>query len=306
MLSGLDLSRWGGRLRVGTCSWKYDSWKGLVYEAEKDYGAYDYLADYARYFNTVEIDQWFWSLFATGAKLPAVETVTRYAESVPDDFTFSVKAPNSITLTHHYAKQPKRARGLANKPNPHFLDADLLNRFLETLGPMHAKLGPICFQFEYLNKQKMPSRQAFVDRLGAFFEKAPTGFLYAVECRNPNYLREDFAAFLRGRGIGMVLLEGYYMPHVWEVAGRLDVRTGPFSMVRLLGPDRAKIEEQTGGVWNAIVAPKDEGLQKVAEIVKASLAVDSDTYVSVNNHYEACAPLTIQRLLERLAGTVGQ
>ena len=45
----------------------------------------------------MEVDQWFWSLFATGAKLPDVGTVKRYAESVPEGFTFSVKAPNSIT-----------------------------------------------------------------------------------------------------------------------------------------------------------------------------------------------------------------
>lgn len=35
-------------LRIGTCSWKYDSWKGLIYEAGKDYGPQDYLPDYAR------------------------------------------------------------------------------------------------------------------------------------------------------------------------------------------------------------------------------------------------------------------
>jgi uncharacterized protein YecE (DUF72 family) len=85
-------------LRIGTCSWKYDSWKGLVYDQEKKYKANDYLADYARYFNTVEIDQWFWSLFPKGAKLPDSETVRRYTDSVPDDFLFTVKAPNSITL----------------------------------------------------------------------------------------------------------------------------------------------------------------------------------------------------------------
>jgi hypothetical protein len=35
-------------LRVGTCSWKYDSWKGLVYDPGRAHRADDYLADYAR------------------------------------------------------------------------------------------------------------------------------------------------------------------------------------------------------------------------------------------------------------------
>lgn len=46
-------------LHVGTCSWKYDSWKGLLYRPGRKYGPFDYLPDYARHLNTVEIDQWF-------------------------------------------------------------------------------------------------------------------------------------------------------------------------------------------------------------------------------------------------------
>ncbi len=300
MLAPPDISKWGARLRIGTCSWKYDTWQGLVYNEGRTYGPYDYLADYARYFNTVEIDQWFWSLFASGAKLPSTEAVRRYAESVPDDFRFSVKVPNAITLTHHYARQPQASRAPVNQPNPHFLDVSLLNRFLETLAPMHEKLGPLVFQFEYINKQKMPSLQAFIDKLDAFFERVPQGFVWAVETRNPNYLQEDFVGFLRRRRIALVLLEGYYMPHIWEVPGRLDVRTAPVSIVRLHGPDRTGIEEQTGGAWDKIVAPKDEDLSAVAEIIRQSLEVEIDAYVNVNNHYEGCGPLTIQRLLERL------
>ena len=75
----------------------------------KTYRPDDYLADYARHLSTVEIDQWFWSLFPGGITLPSTDTVKQYAESVPDDFRFTVKAPNAITLTHYYRKQPKGA-----------------------------------------------------------------------------------------------------------------------------------------------------------------------------------------------------
>ncbi|PLX23103.1 MAG: DUF72 domain-containing protein, partial [Ignavibacteria bacterium] len=44
------------RLRIGTCSWKYPSWKGIVYSAPK---GINYLEEYARVYDTVEIDQWF-------------------------------------------------------------------------------------------------------------------------------------------------------------------------------------------------------------------------------------------------------
>ena len=287
-------------LRIGTCSWKYDSWKGLVYDQDKKYGSYDYLPDYARFFNTVEIDQWFWSLFPQGAKLPDSKTVKRYADSVPDDFLFTVKAPNSITLTHYYAKQPAASKAYANRPNPHFLDVDLLHRFLETLEPIRGKLGPVMFQFEYLNKKKMPSKAVFLERLDEFFDKAPKGFDYAVETRNPNYLKEDFFDFLRQRGPGFVLIEGYYMPHIADIAAELDVRTADFSIIRLHGPDREGIEERTSGFWNEIVEPKDDGLKTTASIIKENTKRKITTYVNVNNHYEGCAPLTIQRLLRLL------
>jgi uncharacterized protein YecE (DUF72 family) len=289
-----------GRLRVGTCSWKYDSWQDLIYRPAVDYGLNDYLPDYARYFDTVEIDQWFWSLFPKGAKLPDPKTVEAYASSVPDGFLFTVKAPNAITLTHYYAKQPAGSAAYANRPNPHFLDPALLARFLDALGPMAGKLGPVMFQFEYLNKQKMPSLRAFLEKLAAFFDHAPAGFDYAVEVRNPNYLREELFAFLRERGVGFVLLEGYYMPPIAEVAGKFDVRTAPFSIVRLHGPDRQKIEQQTGGRWDRIAAPKDASLDAAAAIVRDSLEADVTPIVNVNNHYEGCAPLTIQRLVQRL------
>ena len=193
-MTGLD--KYQGKLRIGTCSWKYDSWKGLVYNPDKKYDPYEYLPDYAKHFNTVEIDQWFWSLFPTGVRLPDPNVVRRYADSVPDDFLFSVKAPNAITLTHFYSKQPKGSEKHANQPNPNFLDLGILQRFLETLEPMKDKLGPIMFQFEYLNRKKMPSVEAFVERLAAFFSHAPKGFDYAVEIRNPNYLKQTYFDFL--------------------------------------------------------------------------------------------------------------
>jgi uncharacterized protein YecE (DUF72 family) len=293
MPSAYDIpARFAEHLRVGTCSWKYDSWKGLVYDPDKRYRPEDYLPDYAKHFTTVEIDQWFWSLFPSGAKLPNPDVVQQYADSVPDNFRFTVKAPNAITLTHSYARQPKGSERHAGEPNPHFLSVDLLNRFLETLA--------IMFQFEYLNKQKMPSLAAFLERLRAFFQTAPAGFQYALETRNPNYLKKEFPDALRQLGLGFVLLDGYYMPRLAEVAARLDIRTAPFSILRLHGPDRAEIEKETGGTWNEIAEPKDDGLQATADIVRQNLEAGVDTYVNVNNHYEGSAPLTIRRLLELL------
>jgi uncharacterized protein YecE (DUF72 family) len=165
---------------------------------------------------------------------------------------------------------------------------------------MKDKLGPIMFQFEYLNKKKVPSISAFLERFGKFFDKAPKGFDYAIETRNPNYLTEDFFDFLRQRSLGFVLMEGYYMPHIIGIAAEHDVRTAEFSIVRLHGPDRHRIEERTKGLWNEVVEPKDHGLKETASIIEENTKEGITTFLNVNNHYEGCAPLTIQRLLKLL------
>jgi len=294
------MSRLPPNLHLGTCSWKYDDWKGLMYDPNTTYSPDDYLPDYASHFNTVEIDQWFWSLFPGGIKLPDPSTVQTYADSVPEDFTFTVKVPNAITLTHYYAKQSARYKHFANRPNEHFLDIDLLKRFLDTLQPVRKKLGPIMFQFEYLNKKKMPSVQAFLDGLSEFFDHAPQGFDYAVETRNPNYLKEVYFAFLREKGLSPVLVEGYYMPPISEVVSQFDISAGQSTVIRLMGPDRQEIEKLAGHHWDKIVSPQDESINAIAGIVQEQVERGREVYVNVNNHYEGCAVLTIGKLVQRL------
>lgn len=287
-------------LRIGTCSWKFESWKGVYYEPGKSYRPFDYLPDYARHLDSVEVDQWFWSLFPGGVKLPDANTVKIYAESVPDDFVFTVKAPNSLTLTHFYSKQPIKHAEVAGKPNPHFLDNDLLERFLETLSPMGEKLGPIMFQFEYLNKKKMPSKEAFFERFQEFIIRAPRGYQYAVETRNPNYISPEFFKFLEENNLGFVYLEGYYMPPIGSVFNKYQPITAGFSVVRLHGGDRLEMEMKTGEVWNRLVSPKPQGLEAAARIVRLNLEKEVITFLNVNNHFEGSAPITIERFLEVL------
>jgi uncharacterized protein YecE (DUF72 family) len=286
-------------LRIGTCSWKYDSWKGLVFEKGKSYRPDDYLADYAHVFNTVEVDQWFWSLFPGGVALPDPRVAKRYAASVPEDFVFTVKAPNSITLTHYYDREASGP--MRGQPNPRFLDVKLLAEFLERLAPLGTKLGPVMFQFEYLNRQKMPSKDAFFERFGEFLAGAPKGPQYAVEIRNPNYLSPAFFEFLEKHGLGFVYLEGYYMPRIGDVFDRFQPVTAPYSIIRLHGGDRADIEAETGGVWNKVISPKAERIEDAVRIVRHNTRSKVLTYLNLNNHFEGSAPLTAERFLEKLS-----
>lgn len=283
------------RLRIGTCSWKYDSWKGLVYTSGLERNR---LAEYARRYETVEVDQWFWSLFGSDqVKLPDSAEVQSYAEAVGEDFRFSVKLPNALTLTHFY----RRRKSDPLVVNPHFLSRELLERFLERMEPLRDCLGPLMLQFEYLNRQKMPSQRHFTEQLGRFLEECPTGYEFAVESRNPNYLNASLRKCLEESETGIVLLEGYYLPPVWDVYTRLGRLPGRLCVIRLHGPDRAGMEKRTGKRWDTLVEPRDQALDRVARLVRDILARGWDVYLNINNHYEGSAPLTIRRLEERLA-----
>ena len=277
-------------LRIGTCSWKYDSWKGIVYP---DKERFNYLEEYAKHFNTVEIDQWFWSLFEPKkVLLPDERVVQEYGDSVPDDFMFTIKAPNAVTLTHFYNKNKNEELKL----NPFFLSTEVFEKYLETLKPIEKNIGIIMFQFEYLNQQKLSGLNEFIDRVGSFIEKLDKKFVYGIEIRNPNYLNKNYFNFLEQNNLSMVFLQGYYMPPVWQLFDEYKDKIKLDTVIRLHGPDRSGIEKKTGGNWNLIVEPKDDELNKVVEIITYLNSKKVDLYVNVNNHFEGSAPLTIKKI----------
>lgn len=279
-----------GMLRFGTCSWKYDSWKGLIYSP---HAAKNYLVEYTNYYNLVEVDQWFWSLFpGSAAKLPLAKTVAEYNASVPADFEFSIKMPNSLSLSHFY----NRDKAAPLIENPYFLSPDFYLHFLHSLEGLKDKLGPMMLQFEYLNKQKMPSQNEFLQKLAEFIEGIPRPVPMAIEIRNPNYLNRKYFAFLQEHALIPVLMQGYYMPSIIKTYEKFGGLFRDKVIIRLHGPDRDAIEKKTKKHWNEIIAPKDDELQRIAEIVKALVRDKIQVYFHVNNHYEGSAPLTIERV----------
>jgi uncharacterized protein YecE (DUF72 family) len=283
-------------LRIGTCSWKYPSWKGLVYTDDVT----NYLEQYAKKYSTVEIDQWFWSSFPKGKpRLPEALTVEEYRKSVPADFQFTVKVPNSMTLTHPYS----RGKDDLGKANPYFLSTELFSEFMEILKPMKLLLGPLILQFEYLNRQKMESQQAFEKQMARFRGTLPVGYQYAIEIRNGNYLNERFMEYLKDQEWCPVLLQGYWMPPIMDLWKKLEkpIRGFPAVIFRLHGTGRESIEKETGKTWNRIVTSREKELADIAEIVKDLTGSKNEIYVNINNHYEGSAPLTIERFQKFLA-----
>lgn len=299
----------GWKLRVGTCSWKYPSWKGLVYSQAT---GIDYLSEYARRFDTVEVDQWFWTL-------PETATAAQYASVTPQDFRFTIKLPNALTLTHFYPKRAGRPAKRedhstaghparredppqgeqALRPNPEFLSVPLFTDVLTRLEPLAPRIGMLMLQFEYLNARKMASQEQFLELLGGFVAAIPRSLPVAVEPRNPHWLNKRYFEFLAEKGLSHVFLQGYYMPPIFETWRRFGSIVRDPVVVRLHGPDRDGIERLTGEKWDRVVAPKDDDLARLLDMMRDMRDRGMTVYLNINNHFEGSAPLTIGRLRER-------
>lgn len=293
-----------GSISLGTCSWKYDGWKTHVYPETIRGRSADYLEEFSKIFRNVEIDQWFWSLFDNNPRIPDRRVAEEYSRRTPDDFRFTVKLPDSLSLTHH------RSRSSIQGENPYFLSPDLMHQVLGNLSPLLPKTHVLMLQFEYLNKKKMPDVSQYYTQLEYFsqnvfshpeFSTQEAPFL-GVEIRNPGYLSADHFRFLDRTGMVPVLLHGYYMPPVYrtlnDFAGLLNPRR-PL-VIRLHGPDRKEMDRLSSGRWDRILRPMDEDLNRVLDVVQELMGRGIHVILNVNNHYEGCAPLTIGKILDRL------
>lgn len=274
--------------QIGTCSWNYDSWIGLVY-TQKCRTAAQYLREYSTKYRTAEIDSWFY-------RLPSQDVVLDYLHHVDEDFRFTCKVPNAISLTH------QRTRGKAKEliSNPTFLSNELFLEFLEAVEPMAKRIDAHMLEFEYLNKQKMKSLDHFLNALDRFLHFVPRDIPLAIETRNKNYLKHEYFQFLREKRLIHVFSEKLYMPHVYEVYEEFGDLLIDKTVLRLLGGDRKEMENKTDNQWNAIVEPRDD-LTRIAEMAKHMIKRGTNVTINVNNHYEGSAPLTIERLLALLS-----
>lgn len=137
-------------VRLGTSSWAYEGWQGLVYKRiyPKSRFSQDTLTEYVGYemdgiplFRTVGIDHSFY-------RPASVAQLAHYARQVPEGFRFCSKVWEEVTIPA-YVNLP-RYGAKAGKSNPRFLDAGAFRDLVwapaqESLG---SKLGPFIFEFQ--------------------------------------------------------------------------------------------------------------------------------------------------------------
>ena len=90
------------------------------------------------------------------------------------------------------------------------------------------------------------------------------------------------------------------MPPVARVYGQYADKLTGRAVIRLHGPDREAMDERSGKDWSRIVDPRDGEVNALAVVVRDLHKRGKKAWVFANNHYEGSAPLTIQRIKERL------
>jgi uncharacterized protein YecE (DUF72 family) len=159
---------------VGTSGYNYPEWKGNFYPA--NLASAKMLPFYAGHFSTVEINYTFY-------RMPNEKTLAGWAQAVPDQFRFTLKAPRRIT---HDARLQRCE--------------SVLRTFCEVAGTLGPKLGVLLFQLPPNFKKEATLFEAFLTFL-------PPGARAAFEFRNPSWFDEEIYALLRRRNVALCIAD---------------------------------------------------------------------------------------------------
>jgi uncharacterized protein YecE (DUF72 family) len=270
-----------GEILFGTSSWSEESWVGPFYP-EGSRPA-EYLGHYAQRLRTVEAD-------VTYYRVPSRTMVANWRRRTPEGFVLSAKFPRAIV---HAGDGPRPDAGTLLVPEKVWGEAE---RFLDVMGELGSRCGPLVLQFPYFNKATFPDRAPFLERLEAFLERLPDGFRYGVELRNRAWVDDTLGDLLRRHAVALVLVDLAYMPHPADLAKRMDVITTDFCYARLIG-DRKAVEAKTKR-FDKLVLDQGQRLARWAGLLEAIKERVTRTYLYANNHYAGHAPATIAQLQE--------
>jgi uncharacterized protein YecE (DUF72 family) len=297
-----------GEIRLGTSSWFFPGWRGLVYEGVHPQTALSKkgLAAYAQIpmLTTVSLDRTFY------APLTTIE-YARYASQVPEHFSFVVKAP---ALVCDAVVRDETGRGKV--PNPHFLDPAIAARefvvpCLEGLG---AKAGPLVFQISPLPRGLVDEAPLLIERLAAFFAALPKELgkhrpLYALELRNAELLTPRLMRMLHEACARYCVGLHDRMPEVERQETALQVLDGdvPGDLVVRWNLHRGflyQAAKQRYEPFDKIVDEDVETRRILARMAAKAFKAKRKVWITANNKAEGSAPLSILRLAEEIAAAL--
>ena len=290
-------------IRLGTSSWSFPGWNGLVYDGHyaEDRLAKEGLAAYAQrpLFRTVALDRGYYA--------PVPESAHRdYAAAVPDDFSFVMKGYEDLLFANFPLHTRYGARG--GKPNPNFLNAEIATNevVLPAMNGLGSKLGPILFQFPPQNVLAMGGVKKTLVKLRDFLGALPKGPTYAVEFRNQDFLTADFGAVLRETGALPCLSVHPNLPKIGIQARAVGALDFPALLCRWLlraGLSYSAAVERYAP-FSAIRDDDPETRTSVAQAAFKFYEQGKPAHIIVNNKAEGSSPVSVEQLAARIAELV--
>ncbi len=286
------------RVRLGTSSWTFPGWAGLVYRdryrSERDFVRRS-LGEYARHplFRTVCIDRAFYAPLTR-------DELREYAGQLPADFRCVSKVFHELS-TWVFPNHPRHG-ARAGRRNPHFLDVGL---FEELVGaPMRDAfadhLGPLLIEVSPVHGPVDP--QEFVAALERFLGEAPPDLDYAFEIRDARLFGPRYLGALRAAGASHCFNLWSRMPPLGEQLRRTRGWVGSPLVVRLMLPPGKRYGDLAAAFspFDRMQAPQPGMRDDVVALVRAAEEEGVESYVIANNKAEGSSPLTVAALAERL------
>ena len=286
---------------IGGSSWKYEGWLGQVYTRSRYLvkGRFSRnlfeatcLREYAETFPTVCGDFAFY-------QFPTPEFWDRLFAQAPEGFRFAFKAPEQITCKVF----PKHTRygPQAGSENPEFLNAEMIKQmFLRPLWRHRAKTSLVIFEFGAFSQRSFEEPAQFLDRLDPFLAALPSEFRYAVEVRNPEYLRPDYFQCLRGHEVAHVYNAWSRMPELRRQIAIPDSATADFIVSRALLRFGRSYEDAVAmfSPYAEIKDPNPETRDALRVLIERSREEHRMAFLFVNNRLEGNAPGTILSIVD--------
>ncbi len=289
---------------IGTSSWKYPGWCGMLYDRSR----YEYrgrfaetrfnrecIAEYAEVFKTVCVDAAYYNF-------PSQQYLEGMVGQTPDDFVFGLKVTDAITIKRF--PNLDRFGPQAGKPNENFLNADLFVKgFLKPCETVRSSIGLLMFEFSRFWPTDYAHGREFVADLDKFLGQLPSGWPYGVEMRNRNWLRPEYFDCLAKHQVTHVFNSWEAMPPVGEQMALLGSRTNPDLIAArfLLKPGR-RYEEAVKAFqpYDNIKEENPEARAAGRSLIAQGKAAGPNrrTFVFVNNRLEGNAISTIAAMLE--------
>ncbi|NOX99139.1 MAG: DUF72 domain-containing protein [Verrucomicrobia bacterium] len=294
---------------LGTSSWKYQGWCGMLYDEErylwnKTFSKASFergcLEEYAACFRTVCVD-------ATYYRFPKADYIEGLMNQVPDGFKFSFKVPDEITIKNF--PKVKTFGDRAGEVNESFLNPLTLQYlFLRHLEPFREKVGTLIFEFSHFTKEDYTHGQDFIAELDQLFSQLPKDWQYSVEVRNPNFLHAEYFATLKRHGVAHIYNQWTHMPPVNEQIGVHPLEQNDFVAARyLLKPHHtrewAEAKMQPYSRIYEIDPNSRESLTRMINyLTSRKERAEKPSFIYIGNQLEGNALHTLADVLEGVMG----